>query len=668
MPCVQQDVPRAEAKPVAGSGGRTTAASSEGVRGGGAGGSEVPGGPHAGRHSPAAPLTDVLGDILGGVVTLVSGESGDVPAGRASSGRAAEERRGCGRDRGGRREGRAGRGEWREDGGRGSKAEGQGEGQGQQAVVRRRANRFNMAELMAGGDVGRGESVVNDILVVLEDEGEGARRMTVEGGPGQLTAPNVPAAALKSILPEVRRKEEDKGRRGQPAAGAAGSGDSSVRTRGRGRTGKGGKGQAGTSGPRHATGHQEGKGGKGGGQGRQWPQPQRSFKQPPPGSPPQVSAALQAEEEREARRQQAARYEAVAHVERQRHHHQLPEPGPDTIYQLEMGSGRTGSGRQGGLDGSGGEHSGQPSGGMRREGGQAEQTSAAAEGHRGEREGEQESGSQRRGHAGSAVQGRGEGQEEGGKGRHGGHGTQGKGAGQEALQGKGQGKAGLHGVGSKGHGAAGRKGKGQGKEGRDGYMGSAVFPGKGMGWWRGAVPPAIPPGIPPFPPPPYPAMGMMYPPPPAYRGAAAQAHVQRRPQAGGTTWGAQGGKGEEHRRAWERIGEAERSLREREARVMRWADRVAEGRTEGTGRPQGGEAQAVEDLQWAWADLRRRQERVERAEQEGGRHGEGGGPEGRPPLMPFKQPAFLSEQESEMQERAWRRIRGEAARLAERDR
>ena len=63
------------------------------------------------------------------------------------------------------------------------------------------------------------------------------------------------------------------------------------------------------------------------------------------------------------------------------------------------------------------------------------------------------------------------------------------------------------------------------------------------------------------------------------------------------------------------------------------ASRVVEGRTEGTGRPQGGEAQAVGELQWAWADLRRRQERVERAEREGRRHEEGGGREGRPPLM-----------------------------------
>ena len=49
-------------------------------------------------------------------------------------------------------------------------------------------------------------------------------------------------------------------------------------------------------------------------------------------------------------------------------------------------------------------------------------------------------------------------------------------------------------------------------------------------------------------------MGMMYPTPPAYQGMQPQAHVQQRPQAGGTTWGAQGGKGEEHRKEWERIG------------------------------------------------------------------------------------------------------------------
>ena len=263
--------------------------------------------------------------------------------------------------------------------------------------MRWRADPFNLAKLMAGGDVGQGGSVVDCILVVSVVEGDEARRVAVEVGRGQPTAPNVPVAAIKYILPEVRRKEEDKGRRGQPAAGAAESGDSSVRT------GKGGRGQAGTSGARHATGQQEGEGRKEGGQGRQWPQPKRSFKQPPPGSHPQGSAAVRAEEEREERRQQAAQYEALAHMERQRRRHQPPEPEPDTIYRLEMGSGRAGSGRQGGQEGLGGEHGGQFSDGLRREEGQAGQSSAAAEGSRGQREGGQESGSQQPEQAGSAV-------------------------------------------------------------------------------------------------------------------------------------------------------------------------------------------------------------------------------------------------------------------------
>ena len=80
------------------------------------------------------------------------------------------------------------------------------------------------------------------------------------------------------------------------------------------------------------------------------------------------------------------------------------------------------------------------------------------------------------------------------------------------------------------------------------------------------------------------------------------------------------------------MAEEERRLREREARVMGKADRLAGGCTEGQGRPRGGEAQAVEELQRAWADLRRGLEMVERAKGEGGRHRESGGPEGRPPI------------------------------------
>ena len=101
---------------------------------------------------------------------------------------------------------------------------------------------------------------------------------------------------------------------------------------------------------------------------------------------------------------------------------------------------------------------------------------------------------------------------------------------------------------------------------------------------------------------------------------------------------------------------------------MGGADRVAEGWREGPGSPQGVEAQAVKELQRAWADLRRPQQRVERAEREGGWHGKGGGSDNRPPLMPFKQPAIPPEQVGEMQERVWRRIRVEAARLAEKHR
>ena len=73
-----------------------------------------------------------------------------------------------------------------------------------------------------------------------------------------------------------------------------------------------------------------------------------------------------------------------------------------------------------------------------------------------------------------------------------------------------------------------------------------------------------------------------------------------------------------------------------------------------------------------WADLWSRLVKLERADREGERPREqaqeSGGSEGRPPLQPFRQPAIPPEMEREMQERAWRQNRGEAARLAERDR
>ena len=120
--------------------------------------------------------------------------------------------KGVGGDKGGQAEARRDRAE-----GVAAGAEGQGEGQGQRAAEQPRADPFNITDVMAGVDMrrrdwrDRRESVVADILEVSEDEGEGAGRMAVGGGRGQLSAPNVPAAAMKSILPEVRRQEEGKG-------------------------------------------------------------------------------------------------------------------------------------------------------------------------------------------------------------------------------------------------------------------------------------------------------------------------------------------------------------------------------------------------------------------------------------------------------------------------
>ena len=200
-------------------------------------------------------------------------------------------------------------------------------------------------------------------------------------------------------------------------------------------------------------------------------------------------------------------------------------------------------------------------------------------------------------------------------------------------------------------------------------MGSPVFPGKGRGgWWGGVVQPTIPL----FPPTPYPAVGTVYTPAPVYPSALPPAPARQPPQAGGAAWGAQGGKGEGLTRDWKRIGEEGRRLRERETWAKGEAARAAEGRATGQGTPGGGEAQAVEELQRVWADLQRRLETVERPEREDKRPREqaqgSGGSKGRAPLQPFRQPAIPPEVEKEMQERAWRRIRGEAARLVERNR
>ena len=534
-----------------------------------------------------------------------------------------------------------------------------GEERGEHAAARPWAEPFNLAESNRLG---------GSVLVVSEDGEEEARMMAVKGGQRQRTAPKMPTAPMTSILPEVQRKEKCKGsedeQEARQGAGATEGGDSRVRTGGREQTGKGGKQQVGASGTRQEARHQEGKGGKGGGQGRQWQQPQQSFRQLPPGSTAQVSPAVRAEEERKARRQQTARYEALAHMERQRGRCQPPKREPNTIYRLDMGSERGRSARQGEQEGTGGGHSSQPSGRPQGGEGQAGQSSQAVAGRHGQRGGRQESGRQQSRQT-RAVEDRGTGREESSKNSHGEQGERGIG---EGLQGRGQGKAGHQGTDSKGQGKAGQAGKEQGKVDGDGYKGSPVFPGKGLGGWWGCV---VPTALPPFAPPPYPAVGMVHPSPPAYPGLPPPAAMQQHPQASRAAWGAQGGKEEAHRRAWERKGEEERGLEEREGRIIGGAARVAEGWTTGQGTPRGGGAQAVEELQRAWANLRRRLERVERAEREGERHREqaqeSGGSEGCPPLQPFRQLTIPPEMEREIQERAWRQIRGEAARLAERD-
>ena len=137
--------------------------------------------------------------------------------------------------------------------GAGKKAEERGE----TAAAKLPADPFNLAESDRLGG-----AVVADILVVSDNEGKGARRMEAEGGQRQLTAVNMPAAAMKSISAEVRMKEEGKGRRGPTGTGAAEGGDSGVRTGGEGQTYKGGKVQVGASVAKQAAGNQEGKGEK----------------------------------------------------------------------------------------------------------------------------------------------------------------------------------------------------------------------------------------------------------------------------------------------------------------------------------------------------------------------------------------------------------------------
>ena len=141
-------------------------------------------------------------------------------------------------------------------------------------------------------------------------------------------------------------------------------------------------------------------------------------------------------------------------------------------------------------------------------------------------------------------------------------------------------------------------------------------------------------------------------------------------QAIRAVWTAPAGKEEELWRAWDRVGDEERRLQEREAQATGAADREAGALASTQGTPRGREAEAVEELQRAPAEVRRRVGRVERAERDSEpqqeRAQEGQGTESCHPLQLFRQPGIPPEQE--VQERAPRRITGEAARLEKKGR
>ena len=221
------------------------------------------GGPSAGGPSSAAPLTNALVVVCGAVVASNPGQSSDGAAGGQGSCRAGAGGRGCGRDRGGAGRGRAGGARVGPAAVEAAGAGGKGGKQGESDATGPLAETFTPAESDRPG-----ASVVTDILEVSEEEGEGAGRMAVVGGQRQLVAPNVPAAAIKGILPAVQRKEEGKGERGQPGTGVTGCVSTGGHIGGQGQTGTGGKGQAGTPGTRRTAGQQGGGAGEsGGGQG-----------------------------------------------------------------------------------------------------------------------------------------------------------------------------------------------------------------------------------------------------------------------------------------------------------------------------------------------------------------------------------------------------------------
>ena len=118
--------------------------------------------------------------------------------------------------------------------------------------------------------------------------------------------------------------------------------------------------------------------------------------------------------------------------------------------------------------------------------------------------------------------------------------------------------------------------------------------------------------------------------------------------------------------------EEERRLSEREARVMGATAGAAGAQAHAQGTPGVGEAQAIEKLQRAGADVRRSTDRVKREERDSERQEERSQEDtvtkGHPRLLQFRQAGIPQEAEREMQERAWARIRGETDRLEEKDR
>ena len=113
---------------------------------------------------------------------------------------------------GGQREVGAGQAPVEEEG-----AGGKGGGQGEPKLKGPRADPFNQAEYDRVGTL-----VVDDVVEVLEVRAEETGRMAVGGGQRQAAAPNVPAAAMKSILPEVQGKGDGKGGKGRQGGGGTG--------------------------------------------------------------------------------------------------------------------------------------------------------------------------------------------------------------------------------------------------------------------------------------------------------------------------------------------------------------------------------------------------------------------------------------------------------------